>query len=154
MKENKKKIDSKSNYLYMLQLKKMQIVERDKISYIQGKTKPPSEFDEGYEKWYAKNQKVKRHFLMSMSPKIIRHYLCLPTTYEIQDVLSKAFYDGSDELQVFSLNQKSFSTKQNEKKKLFVYYGELIEIFQESDHCDKVVMKDPNNVMTYRRSIK
>lgn len=40
------------------------------------------------------------------------------------------------------------------KKKIFVYYGELIEIFQESNHCDKVVMKDPNNVMTYRRSIK
>ena len=40
------------------------------------------------------------------------------------------------------------------KKKLFVFYGELIEIFQELDHRDKVVMKDPDDVLTYRRSIE
>ena len=58
---------------------------------------------------------------------------------------------------MFSLNQKAFSAKQNEKKKkkkLFVFYGELIEIFQELDHRDKVVMKDPDDVLTYRRFIE
>ena len=41
---------------------------------------------------------------MSMSLEIMRSFLHLPTAYEIWDALSKAFYDGSDELQVFSLN--------------------------------------------------
>ena len=45
----------------------MQIVERDKISYIWGKTKSPKESDEGYDKWYVENQKVKRWLLMFMS---------------------------------------------------------------------------------------
>ena len=40
----------------------MQIAERDKISYIGGKTKPPKEFNEGYEKWYPENQRSKGGF--------------------------------------------------------------------------------------------
>lgn len=66
--------------------------------------------------------------------------------------MSKAFYDGSDQLQVFSCNQKDFITKKNGKS-LFVYYGELIVIFLELDYCDKVVMKFPNDVTTYHRAI-
>lgn len=37
----------------------IQIVERDKISYLSGKTKPSIELDAGYEKMYVENQKVK-----------------------------------------------------------------------------------------------
>lgn len=59
--------------------------------------------------------------------------------------VSKALYDDSDELQIFTLNQKAFSTKQ--------YYGELIEIFRELDHCDKVVMKDSEDVVVYQGAI-
>ena len=36
-----------------------------------------------------------------------------PTAQEIWSALSKAFYDGSNELQVFTLNQKAFTAKQN-----------------------------------------
>ena len=74
----------------------MHITEWEKVSYIQGKTKPPKESEDGYEKWYAKNQKVKRWLLMSMSPEIMKRYLRLPTAQEIWSALSKAFYDGSD----------------------------------------------------------
>lgn len=42
--------------------------KQKKISYILDKTKPPSEFDSSYEKWYAKNQKFKMWLLMSISP--------------------------------------------------------------------------------------
>ena len=59
----------------------------------------------------AENQKVKRWLLMSMSPEIMKRYLRLPTAQEIWSALSKAFYDGSDELQVFTLNQKAFTVK-------------------------------------------
>lgn len=42
---------TESNYNIWSQLIEIQIVERDKISYIRGKTKPHVESDEGYEKW-------------------------------------------------------------------------------------------------------
>ena len=77
----------------------------------------------------------------------------LPTVQEIWSVLSKAFYDGSDELQVFTLNKKAFTTKQSGKS-LFEYYGELTEFFCELDHLDKVVMKDPEDIAAYRKSIE
>ena len=57
----------------------MHIAEREKLSYIRGKKKPPKESEDGYKKWYAENQKVKRWLLMSMSPEIMKRYLRLPT---------------------------------------------------------------------------
>ena len=78
---------------------------------------------------------------MSMSPEIMKRYIRLPTTRDIWKALSKAFYDGAGELQVFTLNQRAFSAKQNGRP-LYIYYGELTEIFSELDHHDKVVMVD------------
>ena len=69
---------TESNYNIWSQLMEMQIAERGKISYIRDKTKPPTESDEGFEKWNAENQNVKRWLLMSMSPDIMRRYLLLP----------------------------------------------------------------------------
>ncbi|KAH9766022.1 hypothetical protein KPL70_002047 [Citrus sinensis] len=131
----------------------MHLAEREKLSYIRNSTKPFEESSKEYEKWYSENQKVKRWLLISMSPEIMKRYLRIPTAYEIWDALSKAFYDGSDELQVFTLNQKAFSTKQNGQP-LSKFYGELVEIFRELDHRDKVVMKDPEDVVIYRRSVE
>lgn len=99
---------TESNYDVWSQLMEMHITEREKLSYIRGKTNPPKESEDGYEKWYDENQKVKRRLLMSVSPEIMKRYLRLPTVQEIWSTLSKAFYDGSDELQVFTLNQKSW----------------------------------------------
>ena len=90
---------------------------------------------------------------MSMSPKIMKRYLSLPTTQEIWSVFSKPFYDGSDELQVFTLNKKVFTTKQSGRS-LSECYGEITEIFCELDHWDKVVMKDPEDIATYWKSIE
>ncbi|OMO87093.1 hypothetical protein COLO4_20800 [Corchorus olitorius] len=39
-------------------------------------------------------------------------------------------------------------------KSLSEYYGELTEIFQELDHRDKVVMKDPDDVIAYQKSVE
>ncbi|KAJ8617990.1 hypothetical protein MRB53_014176 [Persea americana] len=139
--------------VYKSQLMEMHIAKREKLSYIRGKTKPPAESEDGYEKWYAENQKVKRWLLMSMAPEIMKRYLRLPTAHEIWSAPSKAFYDGSDELQVFSLNQRAFTAKQCGKS-LSIYYGELTEIFHELDHRDKVVMKHADDVEAYRKSIE
>ncbi|KAJ8622745.1 hypothetical protein MRB53_031274 [Persea americana] len=80
-------------------------------------------------------------------------YLRIPIAYEIWSALSKAFYDGSDEMQVFNLNHKAFITKQNGKS-LSESYGELTQVFQELDHRDKVIMKDPDDIKAYCKSIE
>ncbi|RVW80923.1 hypothetical protein CK203_037347 [Vitis vinifera] len=90
---------------------------------------------------------------LSYIREIMKRYLHLPTAQEIWSALSKAFYDGSDELQVFTLNQKAFTAKQSGRS-LSEYYGGLTEIFCELDHWDKVVMKDPEDIATYWKSIE
>ena len=95
----------------------MHIAEREKISYIIGKSAPPTKLDVGYEKWYAENYKVKRWLLMSMSLDIMKCYLRV----SIWSALFKEFYDGK----VYSLYQKAFSAKQGTKL-LSVYYEDII----------------------------
>ena len=51
---------TESNYDVWSQLMEMHIAEREKLSYIRGKTNLPKESEDGYEKWYAENQKVMR----------------------------------------------------------------------------------------------
>ena len=70
-----------------------------------------------------------------MSIEIKKQYIRLPNTQDIWKALSKTFYDGADEMQVFVLNQRAFSAKQNGIT-LFVYYGELTHICGELDHRD------------------
>lgn len=53
--------------------------------------------------------------------------------YDICNTLSKTFYNKSDELHVFTLNQKVIFPKQKGRI-LSVYYEELIEIFQELNY--------------------
>ncbi|KAJ8636976.1 hypothetical protein MRB53_011243 [Persea americana] len=131
----------------------MHIAEKEKLSFIRGNSQPPTEKDDGYEQWYADNQKVKRWLLMSMSLEIMKRYIRLPTTRDIWKALSKAFYYGADELQVFTLNQRAFSSK-HDGRPLSVYYGELTEIFSELDHRDKVIMESETDVASYQKSVQ
>ena len=100
---------NETTYDLWSQMLEMQIAEKEKLSFIRGTSLPPKEKDEGYEKWYSDNQKVKRWLLMSMSPEIMKRYIRLPIARDIWKALSKTFYDGADELQVFTLNQRAFS---------------------------------------------
>lgn len=79
--------------------------------------------------------------------------LRLSTAREIWTALAKAFYDGSDESQLFALNQREFSTKQVGRS-LSTYYGDLVEIFQELDHRDRIVMKDPNMLSPIKNQLR
>ena len=79
---NSEIILTKLNYDVWSQLVEMHIAEREKLPYIRGKINPPKESEDGYEKWYAENQKVKRWLLMSMSSKIMKCYSCLPIAQE------------------------------------------------------------------------
>ena len=94
---------NETNYDMWSQIMEMHIAEKEKLTFIRGDSQPPTEKDDGYEKWYADNQKVKRWLLMSLSPEIMKQYIRLPTAQNIWKALSKAFYNGADELQVFTL---------------------------------------------------
>ncbi|KAF9662592.1 hypothetical protein SADUNF_Sadunf18G0070400 [Salix dunnii] len=89
----------------------MQIIEQEKLEYLVSNTVPENT-DPSYAKWYAENQKIKGWLLNSMSPKIMKRYLRLPTAHGIWNALAKAFYDRADESRLFALNQCAFSTKQ------------------------------------------
>ncbi|KAF9689723.1 hypothetical protein SADUNF_Sadunf01G0121800 [Salix dunnii] len=106
-----------------------------------------------YSKWYVENQKVKSWLLTSMTPKIMKRYLRLHTAREISSTLAKTFHDGSDETQIFAFNHYAFSLRQSGHS-VPIYYGELIEIFQELDYHDKVNMRDPDDIIMYKTSIE
>lgn len=72
---------------------------------------------------------------------------------EIWDALSTTFFDGTNEVQLFTLNQKAFATKQNGKS-LTNYFGELIAIFQELDHHDTVVLSFDHDIKAHAKSIE
>ena len=71
----------------------MHIAGQEKLDYLMNNTSPETT-DPSYAKWYAENQKVKGWLLTSMSPKIMKRYLRLPTAHGIWNALDKAFYDG------------------------------------------------------------
>eukprot|EP00253_Pinus_taeda_P024930 PITA_24930 len=114
------------NYDVWSQIMEMQIAGREKLEYHTGKTLIPQITDAAYAKWYAENQKT---------------------------ALAKAFYDGSDESQLFALKQRAFSTKQGGHS-LSTYYVNLVKIFQELDHRDRIVMKDPEDVVAYKKLVE
>lgn len=124
-----------------------------KMGSICGKEKAPVEIDPKYNKWYVANQKVKSWLLTSMTLEIMKRYICLKTVKEIWDALSTTLFDGTDEVQVFTLNQKAFATKQNGKS-LTNYFGELIAIFQELDHRDTIVMSFDRDIKAHAKSIE
>ncbi|CAL5385807.1 unnamed protein product [Camellia sinensis] len=144
---------TETNYNVWSQILEMQIAGRERLDFILGDTLLPQKTDASYGKWYAENQKVKGWLLTSMSPEIMKRYLRLPTAREIWSALAKAFYDGSDESQIFALHQQAFSLKQVGRP-LSTYFGDLVAIFQELDHRDKIIMKDPDDMIAYVKSVE
>lgn len=88
-----------------------------------------------------KTKKLKEMAIDIISPKIMKNNLKLPTTHEMCSVLSKVFYDGNAELEVFAFDQNAFAIK-HDSKSLLRYYGEWIQAFCELGHCNKVFIKD------------
>ncbi|XP_068636051.1 uncharacterized protein [Aristolochia californica] len=105
------------NYDVWSQIMEMQIVGREKLEYIMGKTPFPQETDASYAKWYAESQKVKGWLLTSMSPDIMKRYIRLRTARE------------------YGMRSKKIS-------------------MMELDHRDRTIMKDPDDVIAYRKSFE
>ena len=130
----------------------MRIGARNKFGFITGTTsKPPAE-DKALETWLVENSRVKSWLIDFMSPTLMQRFIHLQTTNEIWDTVSKTFYDGSDETQLFELNRKSFTTRQNGRS-LPTYYNKLVKIFQEIDARMSAQGEDVNGVVSLHKHI-
>lgn len=135
-----------TNYQLWSQLMEMRIGARNKLGFLTGTSKKPESGEKQIETWLMDNNRVKSWLIDSMSPTLISTFIRLKTAKEIWDAVAKTFYDGTDETQLFELNRRSFSTKQNGRP-LAAYYNELVGIFQEidtrlmghEDEVDKIV---------------
>lgn len=132
---------------------KMHIAEREKLSCIRGKIKPPLESEMNTKSGILKIRKSKGGCWCPWFRIFIKWHLWLPIAHEIWISLSKAFCDGNYEFQVFTLNQRAFHAKQSGKTRS-IYYGEFDRNFPRIRHHDKVIMKDPDDVEAYQKSIK
>ena len=117
-----------TNYPLWSQLMEMRIGARNKSGFITGKTPKPTTNEKQIEAWLIDNNKVKSWLIDSMNPTLIRRFIRLQTAAEIWEAVRKTFYDGSDETQLFELNRRSFTTRQNGRS-LPTYYNELVSIF-------------------------
>ena len=144
---------TETNYDTWSQIIEMHIAGREKLNYIIGDSPQPEPTDPSYSKWYAENKKIKGWLLTSMTLEIMKRYLRLRTAREIWSALAKTFYYGSDETQIFALNQRAFSIRQSGRS-LPTYYGELVKIFQELDYRDKVKMRDLEDIIMYKASVE
>lgn len=121
-----------SNYLLWSELMEMRIGARNKSRFLIGATPKPKADEKQIESWLLDNNRVKSWLIDSMSPSLIRLFIRLQTAKEIWEAVAKTFYDGSDKTQLFELNRRSFTTRQNGRS-LPAYYNELVSIFQEVD---------------------
>nr|GEW34833.1 retrovirus-related Pol polyprotein from transposon TNT 1-94 [Tanacetum cinerariifolium] len=121
-----------TNYPLWSQLMEMHIGARNKFGFITGKSPKPITNEKQIETWLIDNNRVKSWLIDSMNPTLIRCFIRLQTAAEIWEAVRKTFYDGSDETQLFELNRRSFTTRQNGRS-LPTYYNELVSIFQEID---------------------
>ncbi|KAL1078759.1 hypothetical protein V6Z11_D10G179100 [Gossypium hirsutum] len=75
----------------------MHIRARNKFGFLTGTTPKPPADDKQLETWLIDNN---WSFLM-------QRFIRLQIAKEIWDAIAKTFYDGSDETQLFELNQRS-----------------------------------------------
>lgn len=121
-----------TNFPLWSQLMEMRIGARNKLGFLTGTTKKPTTNEKEIEVWTTDNNRVKSWLIDSMSPTLMCRFIRLKTAVEIWNAVSKTFYDGTDETQLFELNRKSFNTRQNGRP-LPTYYNELVSLFQEID---------------------
>ncbi|KAI5324530.1 hypothetical protein L3X38_033603 [Prunus dulcis] len=111
-----------------------------RIATILGSISVPAEFAPTFDAWTTENLRVKGWLIDSMSPELMGRFIRLRTAKEIWVAVKKVFYDGSDESQVYELNRKAFTLKQNGQP-VSKYYSMLQSLFQELDHRDPPSME-------------
>lgn len=71
------------------------------------------------------------------------------SSLRIYGELKIMFVDESNEVNIYTLNQKALHIFQNGLP-IFVYFGELNEIFQELDHYGNITMTCEKHIKIYQ----
>ncbi|KAI5340660.1 hypothetical protein L3X38_019934 [Prunus dulcis] len=131
---------NETNYALWSQLMEIRIATRGKLGYLTGSIFVPTESAPTFDAWTTENLRVKGWLIDSMSLELMGRFIHLRTAKEIWAAVKKVFYDGSDESQVYELNRKAFTLKQNGQP-VSKYYSMLQSLFQELDHRDPPSME-------------
>lgn len=110
----------------------MHIGARNKLGFLTGTSVKPAANEKTIGTWTTDSSRVRSWLINSMTPTLMRRFIRLKMAVEIWSAVSKTFYDGTNETQLFELNRKSFNTRQNGRT-LPTYYNELVSLFQEID---------------------
>ena len=81
----------------------------------------------------TKDALVKSWPIISMTDRLISHFVQCGTTKEVWDAVNRSYLDFFDSSQVYELIKKSFQSHQGGRA-LTEYYNELNSIFMEFDY--------------------
>ncbi|CAB4308348.1 unnamed protein product [Prunus armeniaca] len=143
---------NETNYALWYQLMEIRIATRGKLGYLTGSIAMPAESATTFDAWTTENLQVKGWLIDSMSPELMGRFIRLRTAKEIWAAVKKVFYDGSDESQVYKLNRKAFTLKQNGQP-VSKYYSMLQSLFQELDHSDPPSMVCVADTDAYQKKL-
>ncbi|GAB2287156.1 hypothetical protein Dimus_039807 [Dionaea muscipula] len=141
-----------TNYDLWSSLFEMHVAGRRKTGYLRGTIPSPPTDDPMFDDWYSEDHRVKSWILSSMKPDLMRRYIRLSSSAEIWKALKTAFVDEKNEVWVYTLNQRASRIRQNGRP-VTVYFGELIEVFQELDYYTSVAMVCPQDLKTYQTTV-
>ena len=144
---------NETNYALWSQLMEIRIATRGKLGYLTGSISMLAESAPTFDAWTTENLRVKGWLIDSMSPELMGRFIRLRTAKEIWAAVKKVFYDGSDESQVYELNRKAFTLKQNGQP-VSKYYSMLQSLFQELDHRDPPSMVCAADTDTYKKKTR
>lgn len=93
-----------TNFPLWSQLMEMHIGARNKLGFLTGTSVKPATNEKTIGTWTTDNSRVRSWLINSMTPTLMRRFIRHKTAVEIWSAVSKTFYDGTDETQLFELN--------------------------------------------------
>jgi gag-polypeptide of LTR copia-type len=140
-----------TNYTYWCQAIEMYVKGREKMRHLTGN--PPEITNPEFHKWEVNDVIVKGWLINSLEPRLQSKYIRHPTARDVWKALETTYYDGSDEVQVYSLNRRVTHLKQ-EGKSIEEFYDELQALWQEIDFRCPNPMDTPEDIEKFNLYIQ
>lgn len=142
-----------SNYALWSQVLEMYISGKDKLGYINGELKQPSQTDPSFRKWRTDNAVVKGWLINSMEPALIGNFIRFPTSKMVWDSIATTYFDGGDTSQVYDLRRRVSRLRQTGGS-LEKYYTDLQGLWREIDFRRPNPMKCPDDIQLYNNLLQ
>jgi hypothetical protein len=113
-----------TNYSFWSQAVAMYICGKERMKHLTGEPAPPSITEPSYQKWVTDDVVVKGWLINSIEPRLRGSYIRYHTARDIWKADTMTYYDGDDEVQVYTLNRQVMCVKQ-EGRAIEEYFDEL-----------------------------